>query len=120
MCRNLAQTYPHRLRESVSETEELFIGIADALTLRRKTDAKSALVRSVGGITRQTDSEKMYWRTHIDPDVRFFIENNPTYEQGEGLLVGCPLTAANLLRSIARFTNHRMSKLLESAFVAKR
>lgn len=68
-------------------------------------DADGWLVRGLGAHRRP---EKLRGARSLagDPDVRFYLENNPHFEDGTSMLVWIPLDAADigraLLRSLAR------------------
>jgi len=68
------------------------------------------LVRRVGWITRQTESERAYWASNRRPEVRFYLDRNPGYLDGHGLLLFAPLDMRNLRQSLGRWFQGRVSR----------
>ncbi len=80
-----------------------------------KVDAARPLVRKVGWKTRETEAEREYWQHCDKPAARFFIEANPGYVEGHGLVTVVPVTAAILLRLFRTLGETRLRKPLEAA-----
>lgn len=76
-------------------------------------DPARPLVRQVGWITRDTEAERRYWQQCELAAPRFYIEQNPTYGQGHGLLTLVPLDAASLTRSTVNWGAARLKKTLQ-------
>lgn len=53
--------------------------------------ADRPLVRSAGFATRESEAEQRYWRQSEKPAVRFYLQQVPHREQGQGLLTLVPL-----------------------------
>jgi hypothetical protein len=62
-------------------------------------EEKNPLVRKVGWITLATDEEKAFWQRSKDPHLQFYINLNPDFDKGNGLLTLVPLTFLNLFLS---------------------
>ena len=75
-----------------------------------KVDEARPLVRKVGWKTRETEAEREYWQTCDKPTARFFIEANPGYVEGDGLVTVVPVTASNML-TMFRNVGERRSRL---------
>lgn len=75
-------------------------------------DPARPLVRKVGWITRDTEAERRYWRTCDRPAARFYIEQNPGYTQGHGLLTLMPLDAATAAKTAVQLGTSRIKKQL--------
>lgn len=65
----------------------------------------------MGWITRDSEVERDYWRRCRRPTARFFVEQNPGYTNGHGLLTLVPLDHATIGRSLARWSHTRLKKL---------
>ena len=65
-----------------------------------KVDPARPLVRKVGWRTRETEAEREYWQHCDKPAARYFVEANPGYVEGHGLVTVVPTTAATLLRML--------------------
>lgn len=76
-------------------------------------DPQRPLVRQVGWITRDTEVERHYWQSCDLPAPRFYVEQNPTYGQGHGLLTLVPLDAASLTRATVNWGATRLKKTLQ-------
>ena len=54
-------------------------------------------IREVGWITRQTAEEQNEWAENRDPNIRFFLQKNPQYYKGQGLMTLVPLQLHSLI-----------------------
>jgi hypothetical protein len=96
------------------EEAELLAALDEHFGLR-PVDPQRPLVREVGWTTRVTAAEDRHWRAHQNPAVRFFLQHNPGYGRGEGLLTLSPLTLTGMLRSAGRFIGSKLSRWLDPA-----
>lgn len=83
------------------ELRALVLELADTFGLQR-VDGRDEDVRQVGWISRETADEAARWRAHPSPHVRFFLERNPTYRRGHGMLMIAPASWSAILRTAAR------------------
>jgi hypothetical protein len=58
------------------------------------------------------DKHRAYWKTHPNPDIRYFLERNANYARGDGLLSITPITLTNILGSSAIRNCERLSRAL--------
>lgn len=72
------------------------------------------LVRKVGWITLASQQEQDFWRTTRNPYVRFYIDANPKFGEGNGLLTLIPVTFANALLSLFGVGFHALKKKLRA------
>jgi CRP-like cAMP-binding protein len=70
-------------------------------------------VRQVGWITRDTPAEQRSWHGSELPTPRFYIEQNPGYSQGHGLLTLVPLDAGSLAKSILKWGSAQAKRRLQ-------
>jgi CRP-like cAMP-binding protein len=80
----------------------------------RKVDETRPLVRQVGWRTRETEAEREYWRQCDKPAARFFIESNPGYGEGHGLVTLVPATASTVLRVLRALSHQLLRKPVEA------
>jgi hypothetical protein len=80
-----------------------------------KVDEARPLVRKVGWKTRETEAEREYWQTCDKPTARFFIEANPGYVEGDGLVTVVPVTASNLLTMFRNVGERKLRAPVEAA-----
>jgi CRP-like cAMP-binding protein len=78
-------------------------------------DPLNPLVVPVGWRTRDTEVERNYWRSCNKPAARFFVQENPNYTQGQGLMTLVPITGRGLLRSAGRLIADRLQRRAEAA-----
>jgi CRP-like cAMP-binding protein len=90
--------------------------LADSFGLERVTPA-NPLTRQVHWITRDSEVERHYWRHCDKPAARFFIEANPGYSQGDGLVTLVRVDAHNLRHLIWTFFAERYARRKESLMV---
>lgn len=70
------------------------------------------LIRKVGWITLATDQEKKFWQSSNNPHIRFYIDTNPMFSEGNGLLTLIPVTITNAVLSIFSIAFHTLIKKL--------
>lgn len=108
--------WPNATRSTPPGTLALLNVLGDHFGMRRVDDTRP-LVRDVVWRTRDTEVEAHYWRTCDRPSVRFFLEQNPGYGQGQGLLVLLPLRVdwivAIALRLMARSLASRLQTVAD-------
>jgi CRP-like cAMP-binding protein len=75
-----------------------------------QVDQARPLVRAVGWKTRDTEVEREYWRRCEKPAARFFLESNPGYTEGHGLIMLVPLTLSNIAHLIRAVLEHKLRK----------
>lgn len=105
--------WPMPAHPTDGETLALMSEIGESLGLRPIGD--DPLVRKVGWRTRDTVAEHTFWRRSEKPGVRYFIERNPDYAEGNALLALVPLTPASLARAAGRIARERAQHSFEDA-----
>ncbi|KUG09620.1 Crp/Fnr family transcriptional regulator [Solirubrum puertoriconensis] len=78
--------------------------------------AHNPLLRHVGWRTRETDAERAYWAQCDKPAARFFIEANPGYQQGHGLVTMVQVSFASLLHMARTLGRAQVRKPMQLAF----
>lgn len=103
--------YPSWRRLTPPSVELLMNELADKLDYVRNDERP--WTRKVGWISKD-DNEELheYWKTHPDADIRFFLERNPDYRRGNGLLSVMPFTLSNIAMSAAIRQGQRTARLL--------
>jgi CRP-like cAMP-binding protein len=90
--------------------------LANSFGLERVT-SDNPLTRQVHWITRDSEVERRYWRHCDKPAARFFIEANPGYGEGDGLVTLVKVDAHNLWHLISTFFAERYARRKESLMV---
>ncbi len=101
VAENYALTFPAAGRTTPPELRALMLELADDFGLARM-EGEPDDVRRVGWVSRETPEESARWRSHASPHVQFFIERNPHYAQGCGMLMLAPASWPALLRTALR------------------
>ena len=86
--------------------------LANSFGLER-VSADNPLTRHVHWITRDSEVERRYWRLCNKPAARFFIEANPGYGEGDGLVTLVPVDAHNLRHLVSTFVAERFARRKE-------
>lgn len=68
-----------------------------------KRSSNDPLVVDTGWTTTEADHERARWATHSNPNVRFFLDRNPEYHKGNGLITVFPITLKNIFTATRRF-----------------
>ncbi|MBN1207873.1 MAG: cyclic nucleotide-binding domain-containing protein [Myxococcaceae bacterium] len=108
------EVWPRRGQETPPELQAFMDELACEFGLER-VHTSNALVRKVGWRTRETEAEREYWQHCDKPAARFFIEANPGYVDGDGLVTVVPVTAANLLRMVRILSERKLRQPVEAA-----
>ena len=113
-ARHFWRLYPSCRLATPPAIEAFMIELADAFAIPVLAPQRP-LVRDVGWVTREPESDRQYWQTTDKDDVRFFVAENPGYGQGHGLVTLVPLTARNILWSSIRFGYHKLIRTRHSS-----
>ncbi|WPB73282.1 cyclic nucleotide-binding domain-containing protein [Archangium violaceum] len=100
IAQHCREVWPRREQETPPELLAFMDTLATEFGLE-KVHPAWPLVREVGWRTRETEVEREYWAHCDKPEVRYFLEANPGYGEGHGLVTLVPITLGNL-RNIAR------------------
>jgi CRP-like cAMP-binding protein len=99
------------------DIQTFMLSLGDEFHLPR-VDAERPLVREVGWITRDSEVEREYWLNCQITAPRFFVEQNPGFVQGHGLLTLMPLDFNNLGRSLVSWGSGRVQRSLRRSIEA--
>ena len=102
LAKYIYKVYPKYNSVIPSDVEKLMMRLADEFGLEM-VDENNPLIRKVGWITQATDEEKAFWQSSKNPHLRFYINSNPNFNKGNGLLTLVPLTFLNLFISFFSF-----------------
>tara|TARA_B100000965_G_scaffold251111_1_gene211202 strand:+ start:2012 stop:2779 length:768 start_codon:yes stop_codon:yes gene_type:complete len=75
-------------------------------------DPPSPYVRLANERTREAEDEPEFWRTSDNPIIRYYVETNPRYAEGRGLITLVPLTWTNLILSSVKFGTAMLGRKL--------
>ena len=103
--------YPHaRCKEIPAPVMRRMLELAESFHLE-KVDPANPLVRHVDWITLETKEERQRWMASRRQDTRFYLDHNPGYVHGHGMLTYIPFDGVILLRSLVRFLVGRAGKI---------
>jgi hypothetical protein len=108
------EVWPRRDVQTPVEVQSFMEELASEFGLETVDEARP-LVRKVGWKTRETEAEREYWQHCDKPAARFFIEANPGYVEGHGLVTVVPVTAATILGMIRTMGERKLRQPVEAA-----
>jgi hypothetical protein len=111
VARYIHESYPGRSHTVPPAVLGLMTHLASRFGLPPVQEDKP-MVRKVGWITQATRQEQDYWRSSTNPYVRFYLDANPTFAEGHGLLTLVPVTFANTLLSLFGIAFYVLKKKL--------
>jgi CRP-like cAMP-binding protein len=110
-CKYLRPVWPSYQSPPDAALRALMSELGDSFGLPRV--GEDPLVRHVGWRTRDTEAERAFWQRCDKPDVRFYVEHNPGYGEGHGLLMLVPVTPALIAGGLGRIAQEKGSHRLE-------
>jgi hypothetical protein len=69
-------------------------------------------------VTRDSAVDRAHWEASDDASTRFFVQANPGYVNGHGLLTLVPISTPGILRAMTRCSGRRAKKRIETALGA--
>lgn len=108
LARGLSELWPRVERETPPARERVLHELAQSYQLTPAPSGTPGCC-AVGWVVRQGEAERRALAASPNPTLRYFLERNPGYQQGEGLPVLVPLHPLNLLSAARRGlqTRHR-------------
>ncbi|MGZ5055410.1 MAG: hypothetical protein ACXWAT_10785 [Methylobacter sp.] len=94
VARHTYKVYPRHDLNVPPDVLRLMTHLAQQFALQ-EADEKNPLIRKVGWITKATNQEKCFWQSSKNPHIRYYIDTNPKFNEGNGLLTLIPLTITN-------------------------
>jgi hypothetical protein len=116
----IGDVWPNAERETPADIASLLDELGTSFGLEQVADAASTLVRKVGWITRDAAADRAYWQRSRRPGVQFFLQANPGYPEGHGLLTLAPLSAGILARGLGRYAADHAEKQTKRALASLR
>ncbi|MCB9797074.1 MAG: cyclic nucleotide-binding domain-containing protein [Alphaproteobacteria bacterium] len=112
LTRHAPEFWPHPERPLPDDVRDFMVALAEDFHLELVHPSRP-LVREVGWVTRDTESEREYWASSPRPLVRFFVEQNPGYTQGHGLVTLIPLDGAQLAQGVWEWGTRTLMRRLD-------
>ncbi|MDC0711408.1 cyclic nucleotide-binding domain-containing protein [Stigmatella sp. ncwal1] len=111
-ARHCGEVWPRPGKETPPALLSFMAALASEFGLE-PVDPARPLVRQVGWCTREPEVESEYWKHCDKPEVRYFLESNPGYGEGHGLVTVVPITLDNLLSITRSLLGRRLRQSLE-------
>ena len=105
--------YPNPNYEIPPTVEQQLYILADCFHLP-KVDAANKLIRQVGWVTRDTATCCERLQNSKRKSIQFYLQQNPNYAKGNGLLTLFPLTYKNILLSIGNVLRAKLKRTVQS------
>jgi hypothetical protein len=103
--------WPHATRREIPpQIMDRMEELAHCFDLER-VDPANPLVRHVNWITLESEEERQRWLNSRRRDTRFYLEHNPGYVDGTGMLTYIPFNGSILLRALTNFVVGRAGKI---------
>lgn len=113
VARRMYTMYPRHDQNIPAHVLKLMTHLAQQFGLKQ-AEQGHPLVRKVGWITMATNREKDFWQSSTNPHVRFYVDANPKFSEGNGLLTLIPVTITNAALSLCSFAFHALNKKLRT------
>jgi len=107
--RHTQEIWPCKEQTTPMDTQVFMNWLARDFSLAPINDQHG--VYQVGWITRESRRENRVWRQRVDADAIFFVENNPDYKAGQGLLTLIPLHFPGLIHGTMLFLNRSLRRV---------
>lgn len=104
--------HPHWSQPTPDAVQAWMEQLADRFGLPRT--GSDPAIRDVGWATRETPAERRAWRDSAHPATRLYLERNPSYPQGHGMLILIPVDLARVASGIGRLVAHQLRRRLGS------
>jgi len=102
--------WPTFLRPTPDDKQTLLFELAVSFHLA-PVSPEAPYVRHVGWITRESGPQPR-WNPAVNPHAVYFVEENPTFTQGHGLLTLMPASFTDICRAVVRLLIGRSKRVL--------
>ncbi|WP_437534905.1 hypothetical protein WME79_11880 [Sorangium sp. So ce726] len=108
------RVYPSPAAETPADIAGLMRDLAEEFHLDR-VDEANPMIYKVGWRTIDSSRDRARWQASENPSVRYFVEANPGFAEGHGLLTVVPVTLGCVVRAGGRFAASKASAWLRKA-----
>jgi hypothetical protein len=98
-----AELWPRPGRETPAPIHAFMMQLADERGYPPPDDPDRPYTRASSVKTRESDEDQSFWLTSDKPPIRFYVDQNPEFSAGCGLITLIPLTWSNLMVAAGRF-----------------
>lgn len=111
IARHVDQVWPHWQRPTPPHLQQTMDDLADEFGMRRVSGSASG-VYHVGWKTRQDEAEALGWRHTTNPAAQHYVQRNPGYVDGHGMLILVPVTGMGMVRACLRLVHSKVQRRL--------
>ncbi|MCA9704607.1 MAG: hypothetical protein KDK70_02020 [Myxococcales bacterium] len=108
IARHADMVWPHWERPTPPHVEHLMGELAAQFGLRPVEERPG--VYHVGWRTRQDEAEALGWQQSTHPAARLYVDRNPGYVDGHGLLLLVPVSGLGMVRACLRLLHHALQR----------
>lgn len=101
LARAMDEFWPHPERATPGPEQRLMTELAEVYRFQAAQSGAAGCCQ-VGWVLRQSAEERRAMHAKATPELRFFVERNPAYDQGDGLIMLVPFHPRNLLSGLLR------------------
>ncbi len=112
LTRHASTFWPNPELSTPPEVLRFMIQLAEDFHLE-PVDSARPLVRDVGWVTRDTPSEQAYWRRSTHPLAQFFVEQNPNFHLGNGLVTLVAIGRQDLKEGVWSWGSRTVSRKVD-------
>lgn len=109
IARHCEQVWPHWERPTPAAVSGLMTSLATQFQLAAVEGAEPGIYH-VGWKTLGGEHDLHHWRSTSDPASRLYIERNPGYPEGHGMLIVVPLSASSIARTALRLLANQVQR----------
>jgi hypothetical protein len=117
LAKSFREVWPRHGRQTPAALHALMEELALEFGLE-PVDPARPLLRRVGWRTRESQAERERWHRSERETARFFLQSNPGYGEGHGLVTLVPLHAGNLLGALGAVGRRTLRKPWEAVLGA--
>lgn len=103
--RGFAELYPRQGEETPAHIQQIQRQLTLSLGLVSPASLSQSVIK-VGWIVRQDKSQRKSWEASKDPAVQYFLQLNPHYAQGHGVMILSPGSVRNIVRSAGKLVRN--------------
>ena len=107
--RSGVSVYPHPKKETPSRVLELMDKLSAALNISQ-VGVHSRYEKEVGWIVRENPAKRARVLARTDPASRFYLEQNPDYHLGNGMMMVIPVHPLQGIRVLAAFARRALRR----------
>lgn len=110
LTRCVTTVLPSPARELSSTEAALLDALRESCQLKRVSETLPYCVK-IGWVSKSQVGQRASWEQSPKPAVQFFLRENPSYEEGTGMLVAVPISTSTFVTGLARWAFGRVKRM---------